>query len=402
MSELRLYARRDSLQEGVGCAWVLLDSAGRTQRSGYNLDEVPTARHCRLVLAAEMTLALRADLPNLPARKLAAMLPALAETATLDDAEQLHVVMLGDKPGGSTRLAVIRKAWLDRLLGQLRGRGLHPDQAVPEFLLLPWSEGEWTLLVHEDGVVARFGAHDGAALDNGDPPAGLRLALGQGPAARRIRVYQGSALKAPDTEAWSRALDLPVEFAGKWDWREAAWNGQANLLTGDFTAARGRRDWRALVRPVAVGAGLLAVLQVLGMTVYWASQAREQATIRAEMRALATRVLPAQAAVVDPAWQIGEQLRALRAAAGEGSEGNRSLLTRLGQAWPPGGGPLPGTLNYAGKVLELTVAAAEDSWLDELRAAGTARGLAITTDKDGSGHTLLRIRSALTGAGGKP
>lgn len=402
MSELRLYARRDSLQDGAGCAWVLLDASGKTQRSGYSLDEVPATRHCRLVLAADLTLALKADLPNLPARKLAAMLPAVAETATLDDAEQLHVVTLGNKAGAPARLAVVRKAWLERLLNQLRGRGLHPGQAVPEYLLLPWSEGEWSVLIHEDGAVARFGEHDGVAIDNGDPPAGIHLALAQGPAPKCIRVYQGSALKAPDVEAWRLALDLPVEFAGKWDWREAAWNDQANLLTGAFTAARGRRDWRALLRPLAIGTALLVLLQVLGMTVHWLSQTREQAGIRAEMRALAERVLPAQAAVVDPAWQVGERLRALRAASGDSSEGSRSLLARLGRAWPHGAAPIPGTVNYAGKGLELTLASADDHWLEELKSAGTARGLAITVEKDASGQALVRIRTAPAGSGGKP
>ena len=402
MSELRLYARRDSLQEGVGCAWVLLDAAGRVQRSGGNLDEVPAARHCHLVLAADLAVTLPADLPALPARKLAPMLPAAAETATLDDAEQIHVVMLGDKPGGESRLAVVKKAWLERLLGQLHARGLHPEQAVPEFLLLPRSEGEWSMLVHEDGVVARFGEHDGAALDQGEPPAGVRLALSQGTAPTGIRVYQGSALNAPDIARWNEALDLPVEYAGKWDWREAPWNARANLLTGSFAAARGRRDWGALVRPLAASLALLAAIQVGGMALDWAVQRQEQARLRAEMRALAEKALPAHAAVVDPAWQVAEQLRGLRASAGGGGPDSvLTLLARLGQAWPPDSGPLPKTLGYAGRELEVTFAAVDDSWLSQLKSAAAARGLNITAEKADGGQTLLRVRSVAAESGGR-
>lgn len=400
MSELRLYARRDSLLEGIGCAWVLLDAAGKAQRSGGNLDEPPAARHCRLVLAADMVVSLDVALPNLPARKLAPMLAAAAEAATLEDAEQLHVALLGDKPGGTTRLAVVKKAWLEHLFGQLRARGLHPEQAVPEYLLLPRAEQEWSMLVHEDGVVARFGEHDGAALDQGEPPAGVRLALARGTTPKRITLYQGSALKSPDAGLWSTALGLPVEFAGKWDWREAPWNDKANLLTGQFTAARGRRDWSALVRPLAIGLAALAGIQILGMTLDWAMQTREQAAIRAEMQALAAKSLPAHAAVVDPVWQIGEQLRGLRAATGEaGADSALALLARLGQVWPQGGGVIPLSLNLAGNEITLTLPAADESWLEQIESAGAARGLAIAVETGEAGQTQLRIRPATTGAG---
>jgi type II secretion system protein L len=370
------------------------------QRSGGNLDEAPAARHCRLVLAADMVLTLPADLPDLSTRKLAAMLPAAAEAATLDDAEQIHVVMLGAKPGGATRLAVVKKVWLDRLLGQLRARGLHPEQAVPEFLLLPWNEGEWSMLVHEDGVVARLGEHDGAALDQGEPPAGALLARQQGTAPKHIRVYQGSALKAPDVARWSEALDLPVEYAGKWDWREATWNDRASLLTGTFTEARGRRDWSALVRPLAGGLALLGGLQLGGMALDWALQTREQASMRAEMRALAVKALPAHAAVVDPVWQVGEQLRGLRAATGGNNPDSfLSLLARAGLAWPAIGSPIPKSVNFAGRELELTLLDVEDAWLGQFENAATARGLAIVPDKGENGQILLRIRPLAAASG---
>ena len=401
MSELRLYIRRDSLQEGVGCTWVLLNAAGRVERSGSTLDNLPSARHCRLVLATDMVLLLQAELPNVPARKLAPMLPAVAEAATLDDAEQLHVVMLGIKPGGSTRLAVVRNTWLERVLSRLRDHGLYPDQAVPESLLLPWAEGDWSMLVHEDGVVARFGLYDAAALDQGDPPAGAHLALSRGAAPKRIRLYQGSALKAPNAEIWSDALDLPVEAAGKWDWREAAWNEQANLLSGNFAPARGRRDWRALARPMAIGLALLASLQVFGMTLEWVLLKSEQSSIQAEARALAERALPAHAAVVDPAWQVSDQWRGMRSTLGGGNDGFLALLARLGQIWLPGEGHMPKSLLYSGGQLDLTFASVDQTWLDQLKHGGSVMGLVVTLEKGETGQALLRIRSSATGSGGQ-
>jgi general secretion pathway protein L len=395
VSELRLYPRRDSLNDGVGCAWALLDANGRVERSGASLDDVPSERQCRLILAAEMVLMLDIELPDLPARKLATMLPAAVEAATLEDAEQLHVVMAAQRDQGHSLVAVTRKAWLQRILGQLRARGIHPEQALPEYLLLPWTQGEWTLLLNEDGVVARFDEHNGAALDQGEPPAGLRLALAQGAAPKCIRLYQGTALKVPDVDRWRQALALPVELAGAWDWRDTPWQAASNLLTGDFAAARGRRDWRALTRPLAIGLALLAGIQVAGMALDWTLQTREQAGIRAEMRALAEKALPAHATVVDPAWQVSEQLRGLRANAGSGgTESALALIGRLGQVWPVGGGPVPLSVKYSGKELELVFAALDAPWLEQLVAAGTARGLAVSTSKGEANTSVVRVRSA--------
>jgi hypothetical protein len=74
-----------------------------------------------------------------------------------------------------------------------------------------------------------------------------------------------------------------------------------------------------------------------------------------------------------------------------------ALMSKLGQAWPPGGDTIPKTLNYSGKVLELSFAALDESWLGQLKAAGAAHALAITVDKGEAGQVLLRIRSVTSG-----
>lgn len=393
MSELRLYARRDTLQDGDSCAWVLLDDTGRLARTGATLDNLPAARRCHLVLAADTVLLLPGELPDLPARKLAPMLANVTETASLDDAEQTHAVLLGP-PSGGGRIALVRRNWLERLLDALRQRGLHPDQAVAESLLLPWRTGEWSVLVHEDGAVSRFGTHAAAALDQGDPPAGLVLALGQLPAPERIRVYQGSALKPPDLERWRSALACPVDDAGRWDWREAPWNPAANLLTGAFAASRTRHDWPALARPLVIGATLLGAIQIGGMSLDWILQTREQDRLQSEMRTLAARVLPAGAAVVDPAWQVGETLRALRGARGGGDASSlMARLARLAEVWPQEGAPIPVSISQAEQNLDLIFKAVDPPWLDRLRAAAATRGLRLSVDQVESGRTRVRIEA---------
>jgi len=377
VSELRLYLRRDGLREGQECPWTLLDEQGRVAGSGVSLDGLPKARVCRLVLTPELVTLLPTSLPDLPARRLQPLLPAAAEAGLLAEAEQLHVVPAGRAASGQTWLAAIDRAWLERLLAGLAARGVEADAALPESLLLPLHDGEWSVLWNEDGAVARLGAGYGLALDGGEPPAGLRLALTANPAPTRIRVWAGNALRPADVVAWSEALGVPVEAAGPWDWRTAPWPEGIDLLQGPYAPAHGRLDWGRLLRPLAWGLAALATLQLAGTAIDWALLAEEQTALRAEMHDLAQRALPAHASIVDPAWQVARQLEAGRAAAGLDNAGVTALLGRLGKAWPSGDTLKVQSLDYADGVLHLRLAESSPEPLARLQTAAAERGLAV-------------------------
>lgn len=391
MSELRLYLRRDSLAEGADCPWALLDDSGQLQGSGQQLADPPRSRHCHLVLAADLVLTLKAPLPDLPERRLAPLLPAAAEAATLAEADTLHAVAMGRAKDGEAILAVVEDAWLSRVLAKLAALGLHPDSALPEYLLLPQSEGSWTVWWRGNNPAARFGKCEGMALDSGEPPVGLMLAIGKHGRPDAVRVFHGDNAGSPDWERWRAALGTPVEAAGPWDWRAAAWPELPNLLQGKHAPGLKRKDWKRLLRPLAWGAVSLAAVQLIGLGVDWALLASENDRIKQEMRVLAERALPANSAIVDPPWQVTERLRSMQTATG--SPAPDALLGLLGQlslAWPSFGNIQVRALSYEAGALRATLAEAEASWLDQLKIAAAARGLAITSQegKEGGGVQL--------------
>ncbi len=384
MSELRIFLRRDAFLDGMDCAWALLDDEGRLQASGARLEEPPKATLCRLVLAGELVLSLNASLPDLPERRLAPLLAAAAEAMTLVDADDIHAVLMDRRDDGVSTLAVIEDAWLGRVLSRLAAFGLRPDAALPEYLLLPWSQGSWSVGWRGNDTLARFDLAQGMTLDESEPPVGLSLALAQRAPPEGIKVYQGDG--GPDWARWRATLGLPVEAVGVWDWRSAAWPALPNLLQGKHASSRNRLDWTRL-RPLAWGALALVVIQFAGLMLDWTMLAHEDASLRQEARVLAERALPAHAAVVDPAWQMAERLQQLHTAAGNPSaDACVGLLGRLGRVWPAG--PQVQSLSYESGVLSVSLNEADAAWLTRLQTAAAMRGLGVASAQEDKGIRL--------------
>ena len=396
MSELRLYLRRDTFLEGTDCAWALLDDKGHLQSSGNQLVDMPRSRRCHLVLAGDLVLTLKTPLPDLPERRLAPLLPAAAEAATLVEADAIHAVVMDRTRDGVATLAVLEEAWLSRILSRLAGLGLHPESALPEYLLLPWTEGNWSVCWRSNNLLARFGKCEGMSLDDGEPPVGLILALAQRGRPEAVKVYLGENAGSPDWERWRTALEATVEAAGPWEWRTAPWPELPSLLQGKHSPGLKRMDWTRLARPVAWGAASLAVIQLVSLTLDWAMLARENTNIQQEQHVLAERALPANSAIVDPPWQVTERLHTLQMSTGNPSPNTLvGLLGRLSQAWPKLGNIQVQTLSYEGGALSASIAEADTAWLDQLKTAAAAQGLTVSShdDKDNGKGIHLSIKS---------
>ena len=401
MTELRLYLRRDAFLDGTDCAWALLDSQGRLQSSGTQLADLSRARRCRVVLASDLVLSVKASLPDLPERRLAPLLPAAAEAATLTEADSIHAVIMDRSREGEAILAVMDQAWLGRVLAKLAELGLYPEGALPEYLLLPWTEGNWSVGWRSNNSLARFGRCDGMSLDDGEPPVGLMLALAQRGRPRTLRVYPGENAGSPDLDRWRTALEANVENGGAWDWRTAVWPDLPNLLQGRHAPGLKRMDWTRLARPAVWGAVALTAIQLTGLGLDWAMLARENARIQHDMHTLAEQALPANSTIVDPPWQVSERLQGMRTVTGNPSPNALvGLLDRLGQAWPKLGNIQVQALSYESGALSASLAAADAAWLDQLKEAATAQGLAISAyeDKDKSKGIRLSIRSIENGS----
>ncbi len=398
MSELRLYLQRDGLHDGLACPWVLLDRDGHIQRSGLSLEDAPRAGVCRAVIEADRVGLVETDLPDLPERKLTPLLANAVEAATLEEAEQLHVVLTGRSPQGKACCATVSAPWLERMLHRLAEREIYPDAAIPEGLLLPSTPGAWSVLANQGCSVLRLDAARSLTLDASDPPVGLSLALAREATPQRIDVYQGTCLRIPNLDAWRSALNIEVDPAGKWDWRAGAWPDSPNLLTGRLAARRAGMDMKSAIRPLLWGGLALALIQVVGLGTDGFLLQRENRNLLAEQRKLAQRVLPAQANVVEPAWQVTELLTRLRSSQGQaGDAGMLPLLAKLGGIWPAASAPRLQAITYADGSLEVKLVGQPTAWVAQLQSDAAMAGLEVSTGEASAVATLLKVRGLAPG-----
>ena len=393
MSLLRIYAPLGDAP--LRCEWALID-ARQSVRGEGRLAELPRAAHrVQLVIPAAQVLLTRANLPQGARRRAGAVLAFAVEEATAAEPEANQVSWLG-AAGDADALAVVDKQGLKRWRDALEGVGLRAYEVHAEILLLPRSSGVWSLAWDGSEGFVRSGEFEGAATDSGDeksPPLSLRMMLeeaqARGTPPRAIAIYLAAPAAAPDLAAWQRALGIPLQVVGGWDWRTAPEQAGISL-------AQERRRWRiapaalASLRPAAWIAGAALALHGAALIADWTLLAGEQRAVRAQMEARFRSVFPDAVAVVDPALQMRRQLAAARHRAGVPDGGDFAPMIEkvaAGLKELPAGGLR--TVSYESGRMTLELAAIDEAALRRIVARLVRAGLTV----DVTGARLITVRA---------
>jgi len=227
MSLLRVYA--SLLEPPRRCQWALATDGREAVTGEGPIAQLPRhAGRTQLVVPAAQVLITRARVPREARRRAGSVLAFAVEERTAGEPDANQVSWLGSA-GDDDLLAVVDKPGLMRWRDALAAAGVRKHEVHCETLLLPRETDEWSLAWNgRDGFV-RTGEFEGAAIDCGEhaaPPLSLRLMLeeaqarGARPAA--IALYTVESAAAPDIDAWTRELGVPLRLAGSWDWRAAS------------------------------------------------------------------------------------------------------------------------------------------------------------------------------------
>jgi len=332
------------------------------------------AGDARLVLVAPgETLALHCVTP--PGRQRSTWMRAIPyalEEHLVDEVEALHFAFGATLDGGRLPVAVIAHDTLRGWLAACAAVGITVHAVIPDLLLLPWHEDDWSLLRDGTRLLVRTGRWEGfvtdaealelllgaALAEAGDSqPRGLRLWNADTLPAAVLALLDGAGITLQAEEAPPATLSL---FA-------AAYQPGAviNLLQGPYSH---QAPWRRWIRPwrtaAALAAAWLLVLLIGQLHERWLLQ-REQVATRAEMEQLFRQALPGVTRIVNPRVQMETRLRELRPSGGGAAL--FELLYRGGDAVRTLNGVTLRGFSYRDGQLDLDLEGGSPAVLDQLR-----------------------------------
>ncbi|MDG4551992.1 MAG: type II secretion system protein GspL [Candidatus Contendobacter sp.] len=306
----------------------------------------------------------------LPSRKRSTWtraVPYALEDQVVEDVEALHFALGGPPDGDRLPVAVVNREVLRGWLDVCAQAGLVPVAIVPEPLLLPWREGDWSVLLEERRAVARTGRWDGFATERDVLELLLSRAMTEAGDAkpRRLRVWGHPPPTLTEAGLESRIEDSAPEplqvFASTY---QAA--AVINLLQGSYSP---QARWGPRLRPWRAAAALASawlLIQGIGLAHEHWSLRREQIRLRAAMEQVYREVVPGATNIPNPRFQLETRLRELRPASVDAS----AFLELLYQGGQPLAG-FPGVtlrgLGYRDSQMDLDLEGGNSAVLDQLR-----------------------------------
>ncbi len=281
-------------------------------------------------------------------RHIARSLPYLLEEEYASDIEALHIASTPLAPetlavAGSEHQSL--QHW-QQLLADYPGI----QQWVPEPLLLPWRQGEITLVIESGLAVMRQGPCVGLSIETSLLPAVL--------ADSDITQTNTVVMYGYDQDA-DMAL-LPEAWREKVQWRNGGFSAALlltaeeraplNLLQGEYGPKLPLERWWTLWRwPMAALAAAFAVQMVLTFADYKSLQG-DNLRLRQALEASYREAVP-KGAIADPERQLSRKLRDLRG--GDASVPFMAMLESVGQVIQAQPGARISNINFSGRTGDL-------------------------------------------------
>ncbi|MBI1890329.1 MAG: general secretion pathway protein GspL [Burkholderiales bacterium] len=392
---------------------VAADDSGAVEREGAVAlsllgDAITKAQRVVIILAAGDVTLLQVKVPPMSAARLKAALPNLVEEQLISDPADCLLTTAPATAEGMRTIAVVNRAWLEKIVHKLIALGARNIVAVPAQLCLPYQPdtvsaavGEYSMSLDME-LALRSGEYEGMGLsmlpeqpDSGAPEAVQSLCTLAPTAAialyvpqERVIVYQ-SVLHEHELE---ERVSL---FADNWPrWIAGAKNVPINVAAGLGAAAGPSLHWQPWRWPLIL-AGLLLLVNIIGLNVDWLRLKREATGARAMMMQIYKSVYPNETAILDPVAQMKQKIKAAQHRAGQASPSDFLVLaTQFGEAWQSvlQGSKGPGivSLDYAEGGLQVKLKSDVPPPTAQMQTALAARNLSLVA----KAPDLWQIRSA--------
>lgn len=304
--------------------WLASNGSGRLRSGRGPLAEVPRSAGDRLVVLVPGTdvLVTEIAIPGGRKRLLRRSLPYLLEENLAEEVEEIHIASGPASAAGKVAVAAVGRARLAGWLAMLSEAGLQPALLTPATLALPVTGEEWTLVLTEEGFLARQGEWRVFAgeLENLEhylrPETSLSAGAETTPVVEVLNctgqevALQLNGLK-PGAPRPAQLMKVLAEGL--------AAQPNINLLQGEFAGnARWRESLRRWQVALAAAAALLLLLGVDASLDHLRLRS-ESTRLNREIIATFQQALPDSRRVVNARAQMEQRLKELRASARQNS-----------------------------------------------------------------------------------
>lgn len=314
-------------------------------------------------------------------------LPFMLEEQVGEDVEGLHVVA-GRLNTSPLNALLCRHQDLQAALEMLDGLP-QPKQCLPDYLLLPWQEGQWTVLKEDQHLLVRTGTDHGFAVDLSNAELFLNAAIAQYGEPEALVVYSESEFV------------LPESLAGKAQWRKGDFAtalvltdeniSTMNLLQGEFAPRLPLDKWWRKWRVAAVLVAVAFAVQLVATGLEYRQLKAQNIELRTAVEQRFRTVFP-KGRMQDPQKQLQRKLQSLSAGGSKASY--TRLLYAVGQAVSAQDDSRLLSVNYnaRGGDMRLSLLAPDYNAVEALRASMAEAGVNAVLESSNAQSDGVRAR----------
>jgi general secretion pathway protein L len=399
----------------LACPFALVSNSGAIEREGVSplsdlSDTIAKIQRVVLLLAGSDVNVLRVQAPPLSAARLKAALPNLVEEQLLCDPAEC-VFVAGGLAGGLRSIAVIQRAWLDRLAKAFISFGARHIAALPAQLCLSNQPDKVTAAIYQRDsyldLTLRLSEQEGIGLAINVEPGvtaaqeviqTLRAVIPDAPFTvfvpqEDLHEYQQSTA---DTPALKERFSISAD---NWTrWIAGAHSVTLDLMAGLGAAASPKLDWRPWRWTLVLAATVLLV-NVGALNFDWWRMKSEANSLSSAMIQIYKSAYPNETVIIDPIAQIQQKIAVSKRVSGQAAAGDFTTITAaFGEAWASIKATLPtppsiAALEYRDRSLYVRIKGDSIAPTSQMKAALAKRNLSLDLAPEQSGAVVWQIRS---------
>ncbi len=351
----------------------------------------PRANFCFGVPGTDVTL-LRTQFSPAEKKHIHKALPFTLEEQLVSDIDELHFsTRLLDQSSLCVAICELQKMhdWQE-VLADIPNL----NQWIPEAQLLPWEEGQWTIVLEENYAIVRLGACEGFSIERNSLANMVQALVNDTQELPSAVVVYGQDQKIDEALLPASLLELMQWRHG--DFRAALMLAQSsnptvNLLQGVFGQRLPLQRWWREWRLVAAVFFVAFCLQLIAGYANFLSLEGQNIALRQEIEKSARQVFP-RGALSQAEKQVQRELNSLKGTAQ--SSGFVHLISRIGEIVAKKPGARIASINYndKGDEMRINLRAKNYEDVEAIRTAMSKGGLEAVMENSNAQGDQVRAR----------